>query len=276
MKVLLILTLLISYSAFAQNVDCAADPFAEGCSGLNSNAIDTATEIVCNNGHKVKADGRILDKDGAEVTTIAAIGAASGAVSACDSYGGMAAYAKQDNDLKVTQNLNNVGSAQIVAGASAGSAAAAASVAAGSGDTIIGGGVIGGSTGAACTSECDCPNGYDACVGGFCENVQNQCGKGFSGFVKGDATCKWQCNGVNWSCPAGGQVCGGGKSPPSCTKTCDCAGSYEACVSGVCENVQNQCGSGFSGLVRGDANCQWQCSGGNWNCPAGGQVCGGK
>jgi len=72
---------------------------------------------------------------------------------------------------------------------------------------------------------------------------------------------------------------GGGSTSPECTSACDCIGTYEACISGSCQDISGKAPGGSctaSGqLVRGDSSCQYLCQGSLFVCPASGGPCGG-
>lgn len=60
-----------------------------------------------------------------------------------------------------------------------------------------------------CSSSCDCPNSFDVCVSGKCENREHNALAGM--MAKGDTTCQWLSQGPGiWSCPASGASCFGG------------------------------------------------------------------
>jgi hypothetical protein len=136
-------------------------------------------------------------------------------------------------------------------------------------------GSSGGSTGGGspCSTSCDCPGSYDVCVSGVCTNRSTGCLTGE--MAKGDGICQWTCNSGGWTCSASATPCGGGggRGGTACSTSCDCPGSYDVCVSGVCTNRSTGCLDGE--LAKGDASCQWLCGSGMWTCPASGAVCGG-
>lgn len=71
-------------------------------------------------------------------------------------------------------------------------------------------------------------------------------------------------------------VCQSSPTPPtgSCSSSCDCPGMMDVCEGGVC--VDRSSGACIDGtLARGDASCQFLCTGGSWSCSAFGSACGG-
>ena len=128
------------------------------------------------------------------------------------------------------------------------------------------------STSTTCSTACNCPNSLDACIGGVCVTQSwTSCSPG--AYVKGDSSCQWRCDaaGTSLSCPVGGMPCGGSTSTP-CSSACDCPGSYDVCISGLCVNKQTGCTTGQ--VAKGDSSCKWSCNSGMWTCPVGGTACG--
>jgi hypothetical protein len=122
-----------------------------------------------------------------------------------------------------------------------------------------------------CTSACNCPNSYDACISGVCvTQTSTSCSPGV--YVKGDSSCQWRCNasGTAFTCPVGATACG--SSPTPCSSACDCPGSYDVCDRGTCVSRPTGCIDGE--VAKGDASCKWTCNGGSWSCPVGGTACG--
>lgn len=128
-----IILLVIYTSAYS---GCSEDPFASGCDNVNSNALDVASDIVCNNGYKINKDGEVKDTSGNVVAQKGSIASAAKTLSACDEYGGTAAVAKQNNNIQIQLNTNNINSASAAAAAAASGAGSSAAAGA-SGDTEL-------------------------------------------------------------------------------------------------------------------------------------------
>lgn len=138
-----IILLILCTSAYS---GCSEDPFASGCDNVNSNALDVASDIVCNNGYKISSNGDVKDSSGNQVTNIGSISTAAKTLSACDNYGGAAAVGKQNNNIQVQLNTNNVTSAAAASAASSSGSAAAGSSGS-SGDSELEVTTTGGTTG---------------------------------------------------------------------------------------------------------------------------------
>ena len=123
--------------------------------------------------------------------------------------------------------------------------------------------------GTPCSTSCDCPGSYDVCVSGVCTNRSTGCLDGE--LAKGDASCKWLCGSGAWMCEASAIPCGGGRGGTACSSSCDCPGSFDVCVSGVCTNRSTGCLDGE--LAKGDASCQWVCGSGSWMCSTSATAC---
>lgn len=76
---------------------------------------------------------------------------------------------------------------------------------------IVGGKVqvVCGTSAPGCSSSCDCPGMTDVCEAGSCVDRSTGCIDGT--FAKGDASCRFLCNGGYWTCPAPGPMV-----PPIC------------------------------------------------------------
>jgi hypothetical protein len=297
MNKIIILSLLISFN-FNVYANCASDPFSAECEASNANALKH--ELLCANGFRINSNGDVKDNDGNIIANVGNITSASKSINACKNYGGTTAYAKQSNSLKASENQNKVNSNSSASGVSA-SAAAATSVAisespssvvtgtsgslgggggAGGGDVgvAIGGG---GSGGSSCSSTCDCPNSMDYCQSGTCITINTShplCTTSGGVLVKGDATCQWLCSSGSLSCPAGGQVCGGG-GPRDTTTDGITTGGSNSTTSGGSTTGGGSCLSDGSNCI-GTTMCFSDCcnapsSGPSNDCSHGG-VCGGE
>jgi len=60
-----------------------------------------------------------------------------------------------------------------------------------------------------CSSACDCPNSYDACIAGACVTQSSMGACTHGTVVKGDQYCQWRCSGGGWTCPYPPMLCGG-------------------------------------------------------------------
>lgn len=220
MKILFFI-LICSAAVFA--VDCSQDPFATGCQASNSELVDTASDILCSNGYKIKSNGDVVDQSGTVLSNIGAITKASQSQRACKNYGGVTAIGKQNTTLQVNNNNNNANSSAYFAGnaASAGANAVGAAQSAGSVNinSVGNGGIINADpyitnipSGPPCNDTCECPGSMDVCSNSVCLTIttsHSMC-QGGGVLVKGDSSCQWLCSGGSLSCPASGQVCGGG------------------------------------------------------------------